>query len=105
MVDRNAKKYEIEKILTAPDKGIHRTRGIGGILARLWRIMLDELKVSPNRFESLLTDFITDARRAVPWGARRASSRLRPDAGRVSRGRSGSPGKTGGASAARGCGA
>ena len=66
MVDRNAKKYEIEKILTAPDKGIHRTRGIGGILARLWRIMLDELKVSPNRFESLLTDFITDARRAVP---------------------------------------
>lgn len=63
MSDGRTQKYEIEKILATPDKGVSSTRGIGGILARLWRVILSDLKVSPNRFEILLTDFITAARK------------------------------------------
>lgn len=66
MTDRKSRKYEMEKILTSPDKGISGTRGIGGILARLWRQILDDLNVSPNRFEILLSDFINSAKRGVP---------------------------------------
>lgn len=60
------RKYEMEKILTSPDKGISATRGIGGILARLWRQILDDLQVKPNKFELLLSDFINSAKRGVP---------------------------------------
>ena len=60
------RKYEMDKILTSADKGISATRGIGGILARLWRTILDDLQVKPNRFEMLLSDFINSAKRGVP---------------------------------------
>lgn len=59
-------KYEIERILTSQDGGIADTRGIGGILARLWRQILRDINVRPSRFEMLLSDFINDAKRKVP---------------------------------------
>jgi hypothetical protein len=61
MADRNKNKYQVEKLLALPDKGISQTRGIGGILARLWRVIWQDLSMSPSRFENLLTDFITSA--------------------------------------------
>lgn len=66
MTDRNKKLYPIEKILASPDKGVSATRGIGGILARLWRQILDDVNMKPNRFEVLLSDFITNAKRGIP---------------------------------------
>lgn len=62
--DKN--RYEIERILTSPDRGITETRGIGGILARLWRQILADINIGPSRFEMLLTDFINSAKRRVP---------------------------------------
>lgn len=60
------KRYEIDRILTQPDRGITETRGIGGILARLWRTILSDLNMQPGQFELLLSDFITNARRKIP---------------------------------------
>lgn len=41
------------------------TRGIGGILAGLFRTILHENNVGGNKFEILLSDFINNARRGV----------------------------------------
>jgi hypothetical protein len=66
MADRKKHKYQVEKLLALPDKGISQTRGIGGILARLWRETWQGLNMSPSRFESLLTDYITSANKKLP---------------------------------------
>jgi hypothetical protein len=63
MTDRNNKQYEIEKILNSPDRGTLSTRGVGGILAKLFRQILWDRDVTSNRFENNLTDFIDSARR------------------------------------------
>lgn len=65
MSEDNAK-YEMERILAASDKGISETRGIGGILARLWRTILFDRGVKSSLFEMLLTDFINSARKKIP---------------------------------------
>lgn len=74
MVDRNQRKYNIEKILVAPDGGVSKTRGIGGILAALWRIMLRDLAISPNRFDNFLSDYIELSNRRLK--ASRVDKRL-----------------------------
>jgi hypothetical protein len=66
MTDRNKKLYPIEKILNSPDKGVYSTRGIGGILASLWRQVLLDVNMKPPRFEILLDDFINNAKRGIP---------------------------------------
>jgi hypothetical protein len=58
-------KYEMDRILAAPDKGVTETKGIGGILARLWRQTLLDLNIKGPRFEILLSEFIILARRGV----------------------------------------
>jgi hypothetical protein len=58
-------KYEIERILNSPDRGITETRGIGGIVARLWRTILSDLNIRPGKFELLLTEFIINAKSKV----------------------------------------
>lgn len=63
MSDRNNKQYEIERLLNSADKGIGSTRGVGGILARLWRQILKDLNIKPIQFENYLTDFIVSAKK------------------------------------------
>ena len=58
-------KYEIERILNSPDRGITETRGIGGIIARLWRTILSDLNIRPGKFEILLSEFIINAKSKV----------------------------------------
>ena len=61
MTDKQS--FEMERIRMQPDGGISETRGIGGVLARLWRTIMLDLNISPNRFETLLSEFIMNARR------------------------------------------
>jgi len=49
-----------------PEAWISETRGIGGILARLWRQINLDLGIGGNKFEILLTDFIAAAKRGIP---------------------------------------
>ncbi len=66
MADRNNKRYLIEQVLSDPEGGVNNTRGIGGILASLWRQILRDRAISPNRFEILINDFINNAKRGIP---------------------------------------
>lgn len=50
----------ITRLLSFPDKGINSTKGVGGILARLFRQMLYDLNVSGQTYGALLTTFLKD---------------------------------------------
>lgn len=64
----NKKYYDIEHMpmLNRPDGGINETRGVGGILARLWRTILNDKNIKPSYFELLLNEFIIKAKRRIP---------------------------------------
>lgn len=57
---------EMDRILKDRHKCIDEVRGIGGILAGLWRRTLYELNIEYGRFELLLNDFIIKAKKRVP---------------------------------------
>lgn len=56
---------EIESLLLSPDKGISQTRGVGGILAKLWRVILHDLNINYPQFEQLLSNYIIASRASV----------------------------------------
>lgn len=56
----------ISKILAATDKGVNRTSGANGVLARLFRQMLLDLGISHSKWSTLMYDFITDVKNGVP---------------------------------------
>jgi hypothetical protein len=58
-------KHEIDNILTSQDYGISKTKGIGGILARLYRQILMDLQVRPNRFNLLLKEASDNAKQTI----------------------------------------
>lgn len=58
--------YQIDKILNSPDKGIMETRGIGGIVARLWRQILKDMNIRPAIFHILLAEFVINTRKKMP---------------------------------------
>lgn len=64
----------IRQILSAPDKGASKTYGINGVLARLFRTMLKDLGVDGARWGSLMSDYLTDPRNAVPENKRDKTS-------------------------------
>lgn len=53
-------------ILDDPEKRIRETKGINGILAALWRVMLRDLRVTPGKWGSLMHDYVLDSRNGVP---------------------------------------
>lgn len=59
-------KNQIYKILSSPDKGVTRTSGANGVLARMFRKMLYDLNITNAKWGSLMYDFITDIRNGVP---------------------------------------
>jgi len=61
-------------LLGRPDKGMGATHGVTGVLSRLFRSMLVELRVSPMRFSALLADYVRDKRNKVPDNRRDQSS-------------------------------
>ena len=64
----NKTHYDIEHMpmLNKPGGGIDETRGVGGILARLWRTILYDKNIKPSYFELLLNEFIIKAKRRIP---------------------------------------
>jgi len=59
-------KNKLDRMLAAPDKEVKKTSGANGVLARLFRIILLNLNVTPSRFGSLLQQYILDPRNQVP---------------------------------------
>lgn len=59
-------KNKLDRMLAAPDKEVKKTSGANGVLARLFRIILLNLNVTPARFGSLLQQYILDPRNGVP---------------------------------------
>lgn len=49
-----------------PEAYITATRGIGGVLASLWRRIQYDLGISGQRFEILLQDFLARAKKGMP---------------------------------------
>ena len=56
---------QIESLLLANDKGISNTRGVGGVLSKLWRTILFDLNIGYPQFELMLNNYIIAARTAV----------------------------------------
>lgn len=60
-------KKALHQILAATSgKGVEPVRGIGGVLASLWRNILIEIPIKPMQFEVLLNDFVEQAKRTIP---------------------------------------
>ena len=55
----------MDEILKDPNRCVSHTRGVGGILARLWRIILFETNVNVSNFENLCGNFVLRARRGL----------------------------------------
>ena len=56
----------LTRLLNDPEKGITKTYGNNGVLSRLWRKMLQDLDVGPNKFGALLHAYIQDPQNHVP---------------------------------------
>ena len=53
-------------ILRSPDKQIKRTFGGNGVLSRLWRQILLDLGIGPERFGVILQEFVTNPINGIP---------------------------------------
>lgn len=53
-------RHDILKMLREQDKGVGKTFGTNGTLSRLFRQMLLDLSVGPERFGSFMTDYLRD---------------------------------------------
>ncbi len=59
-------KNPMMKLLAAPDKGISRTHGPNGILARLFRTILYDEDITPFKYIELMDTFIRENQSGVP---------------------------------------
>lgn len=48
----------LRDLLTSPDRGIGKTSGIAGVLSRLFRIMIQDLQITPTRWRVLMDDYV-----------------------------------------------
>jgi hypothetical protein len=53
-------------LLRTPDKGVGRTYGPNGTLSRLFRQMLKDRNVGPERFGQLMADYLLNPRNRIP---------------------------------------
>lgn len=56
---------KIMELLTLPDRGANEPDGPNGILARLFRIILWQLNITPMRFGKYMNDYIHDKRNRI----------------------------------------
>lgn len=56
---------DLFKILNSADKGVSRTFGSNGTLSRLFRQMLRDRKIGPEKFGALMHDYLDDPRNRV----------------------------------------
>lgn len=70
------KRPNIEDLLITPDKGISATKGVGGILARLFRQIFFDLNVGPQMYGSLMTAFLRDPRNGIANNRKDRSSAM-----------------------------
>ncbi len=59
-------KNKLDKILTAPDKEIHKAYGTNGVWSRMFRFMLKRMNITGPRFSHLMLQYLTDRRNGVP---------------------------------------
>lgn len=59
-------KNPMMKLLAAPDKGISRTHGPNGILARLFRTILYDEGITPFKYMDFMDSFIRENQSGVP---------------------------------------
>lgn len=61
----NDPKDGIKVMRSKPDGGVSEVRGVGGILAGLWRQCLHDLNIPPTRIDFLCNQFIARARKGL----------------------------------------
>lgn len=65
---------KMQQILSAPDKGASKTPGINGVLSRLFRLLMIDMKIDAMRWGSLMNAYIKDARNDIPNNRRDQTS-------------------------------
>lgn len=68
------KSHSIDDILILPDKGIRSTKGVGGVIARLFRQILIDLNIGTTFYGSLITAYINDPINHIPDNRKDRSS-------------------------------
>jgi hypothetical protein len=58
-------RHDILKMLREHDKGVGKTFGMNGTLSRLFRQMLQDLQIGPERFGQLMTDYLRHPRNRI----------------------------------------
>lgn len=67
---------DLFKLLNSVDKGVGRTFGANGTLSRLFRQILRDRRIGPEKFGSLMHDYLSDPRnRVAPNRKDRTSAR------------------------------
>jgi len=56
----------MHEILNSPDKQVTKTFGGNGVLSRLWRQILLDLGIGPERFGIILQDHVTNPLNGIP---------------------------------------
>lgn len=54
------KKFESSRIFKSDTAGIGETRGVGGILAEVWRKTQSAINLPPARFETMLNEYVSN---------------------------------------------
>lgn len=62
------------RLLESPDKGVNNTSGTGGVLARLFRLMLAQNGINGGRYGNLMQKFLRDPRNGYADNRRERSS-------------------------------
>lgn len=68
------KRNKLHDMLKRPDKGMMFSRGVSGVLSRLFRQILCDLEIGTVKFQSYLNDYVRDKRNKVPDNRRDQSS-------------------------------
>lgn len=64
----------VTKMLDSHDKGVARTSGVGGVLAGLFRKMLNDLSITPQKWFKLMHDYVADSQKTLPLNRRDQTS-------------------------------
>ena len=70
----NRRRNPLNEILEDPKKGVNKTHGTPGTLARLFRTILLDLNIGGFQFAVLMTKFLTDPRNRIPDNKRDQTS-------------------------------
>lgn len=66
MASKPPKMKPLTRMLEDPNKEIHKTYGAHGLLSKLFRVMLKDMKVTGYRFSLLMEKYLNDPKNNVP---------------------------------------